>query len=67
MIEFTQLEQKVLQEIMQEKSANEIAIKYDLGILQVDQIRKQIMQKIGVRTMVGLTKYVMQNDDRLLK
>ena len=61
------MEKKVLQEIIKEKSSNEIAIQFNLGILEIDEIRKQIMRKAGVRTMVGLTKYVMQHQNDILK
>ena len=67
LITFTEIEKKVLLEFIDEKSSNEIALKYNLGIMEVDQIRKRIMQKTGVRTLVGLTKYVMQNENQLLK
>ena len=61
------MEKKVLRAMMNEHSANEIAIQLNLGIVEVDEIRKQIMRKAGVRSMVGLTKYVMQHADQILK
>ena len=61
------MEKNVLQEILKETSSNEIAIQFDLGIKEVDEIRRQIMRKVGVRTMIGLTKYVMQHQNELLK
>ena len=57
MIELTEIERKVLQEIMEEKSANDIALLYNMTLVEVDEIRKNIMRKAGVRSWVGLAKF----------
>ena len=60
-VQLNPIEQKILSEIVNEYSSNDIAKKYNLSIMEVDKIRKDIMRKTGVSTMVGLLKYAMTN------
>jgi DNA-binding NarL/FixJ family response regulator len=53
----TRRELQVLRLIADGKSTKEIAATFDLSVKTVETHRKQVMDKLGIRTTAGLTKY----------
>src|SRR5690242_14355629 len=53
----TKRELQVLQLIANGVTTKEIAAQYQLSVKTVETHRKQIMDKLGIRTVAGLTKY----------
>jgi DNA-binding NarL/FixJ family response regulator len=53
----TRRELQVLQLIAEGKSTKEIAVKLAISVKTVETHRKQIMEKLGIRTVAGLTKF----------
>jgi DNA-binding NarL/FixJ family response regulator len=53
-------EREVLQLIAEGKSSKEIGATLDLSIATVDTHRRQIMDKLGIRTIAELTKYAIR-------
>jgi DNA-binding NarL/FixJ family response regulator len=53
-------EREVLQMIAEGKSTKEIALKLFVSTKTVETHRKQIMDKLNIRTVAGLTKYALR-------
>lgn len=53
-------EREVLQMIAEGKSTKEIALKLFVSTKTVETHRKQIMDKLNIRTVAGLTKYAIR-------
>jgi len=58
--ELSPREIEVLQQIAEEKSSKEIAAVLDISIRTVENHRRQIMDKLDVRSIAGLTKYAIK-------
>lgn len=56
----TKREREVLQLISEGKSTKVIAIQLDVSIKTVETHRRQMMEKLGIRTVAGLTKYAIR-------
>ncbi|NUM51807.1 MAG: helix-turn-helix transcriptional regulator [Flavobacteriales bacterium] len=61
-IKLTSRETEIVKLIMQEKTSVEISNTLRLSIRTVDTHRKNILRKTGIKNLVGLTKYAIQND-----
>lgn len=59
-ITLTKRELEVLKLIVEEYSGTEIAEKLFIGATTVETHRKHLMQKLGVKTIVGLVKYAVK-------
>lgn len=53
-------EREVLQLIATGKSSKEIAARLDIGVATVETHRRQLMDKLGIRTIAELTKYAVK-------
>ena len=53
----TKRELQVLQQIADGRSTKEIAASLEVSVKTIETHRKQIMDKLGIRTTAGLTKY----------
>jgi len=53
-------EREVLQRIANGKSSKEIAASLDIGVATVETHRRQLMDKLGLRTIAELTKYAIK-------
>lgn len=53
-------ERDVLQLLAEGKSSKEIAANLHIGVTTVETHRRQIMNKLGLRTIAGLTKYAIR-------
>jgi two-component system, NarL family, response regulator NreC len=53
-------EREVLQLLAEGKSSKEIAAGLDIGVTTVETHRRQIMDKLGLRTIAELTKYAVK-------
>ncbi|CAG0976699.1 MAG: helix-turn-helix transcriptional regulator [Bacteroidetes bacterium] len=60
-IKLTLRETEIVKLIMQEKTSVEISDTLRLSIRTVDTHRKNILRKTGIKNLVGLTKYAIQN------
>jgi two-component system response regulator NreC len=56
----TKREREVLQLISEGKSTKHIATHLDVSIKTVETHRRQMMEKLGIRTIAGLTKYAIR-------
>ena len=56
----TKREREVLQLISEGKSTKLIATQLDVSIKTVETHRRQMMEKLGIRTVAGLTKYAIR-------
>lgn len=52
---------QVLQQVVDGKTSREIAVELSLSVRTVDSHRANIMQKLAIRDVPGLTKYAIQN------
>jgi len=52
---------QVLQQVVDGKTSREIAADLGLSVRTVDSHRANIMQKLSIRDVPGLTKYAIQN------
>lgn len=59
-VDLTPREMEVLQLIAEEKSSKEIATVLDISVRTVENHRRQIMDKLDVRSIAGLTKYAIK-------
>lgn len=57
----TRREREVLQHVADGKTSARIAEELGVGIKTVETHRKQIMDKLGIRTIAGLTKYALRH------
>lgn len=57
----TEREREVLQLIAEGKTSKEIAAMLDLSTKTVDAHRQQIMDKLGIHTIAGLTRYAVRH------
>jgi DNA-binding NarL/FixJ family response regulator len=53
----TKRELQVLQLIAEGKTTKEIAVRLQISVKTVETHRKQIMEKLGIRSVAGLTKF----------
>lgn len=60
-VRITKREKEVLQLIVQEKTAQEIADQLCISQHTVDSHRKNLLSKLGVRNTAGLVKYALRN------
>ena len=60
--ELNQIEKLILQEMLDEKSSNDIAIELDISIKEIDNIRKSIYAKLEVKNGIGLLKKSIENN-----
>lgn len=60
--ELNQLEKAVLEMMLKEHSANQIAQKLSLSIRQINEIRKSIYEKTEARNQIGLIKKSIQHN-----
>ena len=56
----TRREREVLQHVADGKTSARIAVDLGVSIKTVETHRKQIMDKLGIRTIAGLTKYALR-------
>lgn len=61
-VKLTSRETEIVKLIVQEKSSVEISNMLSLSVRTVDTHRKNILRKTGIRNLVGLTKFAIQND-----
>jgi DNA-binding CsgD family transcriptional regulator len=54
-------EVEIVRLIMEEKSSSDISNILQISARTVDTHRKNILRKTGIKTVVGLTKYAIQN------
>ena len=54
-------EKKILQLLWEEKSNQEIAKEFFLGVRSIEKIRRALKEKIGTKSSVGLIKYALNN------
>lgn len=60
-VNLREIEREVLRLICQEKTSKEIADELFRSKRTIEDIRQQLMQKIGVKSVVGLVIYALQN------
>jgi len=60
--ELNQTEKLILQEILDEKSSNDIAIDLGISITEIDVIRKSIYKKLDAKNGIGLLKKSIENN-----
>lgn len=53
---------EIVKLIMEENTTADIALKLDISARTVDTHRKNILRKTGIKNMVGLAKYAIQNE-----
>lgn len=58
---FNSKEIKIIEMICEELSSKEIAIKLDENIRTIEGIRRRIMQKLNVKSTIGVVLYAVQN------
>lgn len=58
---FTVKEMEIIVKICQEKTSKEIALELDENVRTVEGIRRRIMQKLNVRSNIGVVLYAVQN------
>ena len=57
----TSREIEILQLIVEELQSHEIADKLCISLATVETHRRNLMQKLGVKSVVGLTKYALKH------
>ncbi len=56
----TSLEKMIIEQMLDEKSSNEIAKNFNLTLREIESIRRSIFDKLGVDNLIGFTKKAIQ-------
>ncbi len=62
LVHITKRELQVLQLLAEDNSSKEIAVKLKIGTTTVETYRRNLIDKIGVKSSLGLVKYAIDND-----
>lgn len=60
-VDLDEREKRILQMLWEEKSNQEIADEFFLGIRSIEKIRRSLKEKIGTKSAVGLIKYAINH------
>lgn len=60
-VDLDEREKRILQMLWEEKSNQEIADEFLLGVRSVEKIRRALKEKLGTKSAVGLIKYALNN------
>jgi DNA-binding NarL/FixJ family response regulator len=60
-VELDEREKKILQMLWEEKSNQDIANEFFIGVRSIEKIRRSLKEKIGTKSAVGLIKYALNN------
>lgn len=60
-VDLDEREKKILQMLWEEKSNQEIAKEFFLGVRSIEKIRRALKEKIGTKSSIGLIKYALNN------
>lgn len=62
LVHLTRRELQVLQLLAEDNSSKEIAVKLKIGTTTVETYRRNLIDKIGVKSSLGLVKYAIENN-----
>ena len=60
-VDLDERERKILQMLWEEKSNQDIAKEFFLGVRSIEKIRRALKEKIGTKSSIGLIKYALNN------
>lgn len=60
-VDLDEREKKILQMLWEEKSNQDIAKEFFLGVRSIEKIRRALKEKIGTKSSIGLIKYALNN------